>query len=40
LLTVFWYSLIARLSTAILIFDAAGLALFAVAGTQKLLPTD
>ena len=37
MLTVFWYSLIARLRTAILIFDAAGLALFAVAGTQKAL---
>jgi uncharacterized membrane protein YeiH len=33
----FWYSLIARLRTPILIFDAAGLALFAVAGTQKAL---
>ncbi len=37
LLTFFWYSLIARLRTAILIFDAAGLALFAVAGTEKAL---
>ncbi len=37
MLTFFWYSLIARLRTAILIFDAAGLALFAVAGTQKAL---
>ena len=37
LLTFFWSSLIARLRTAILIFDAAGLALFAVAGTQKAL---
>ena len=37
LLTFFSYSLIARLRTAILIFDAAGLALFAVAGTQKAL---
>ena len=37
LLTFFCSSLIARLRTAILIFDAAGLALFAVAGTQKAL---
>jgi uncharacterized membrane protein YeiH len=37
LLTFFCYSFIARLRTAILIFDAAGLALFAVAGTQKAL---
>jgi uncharacterized membrane protein YeiH len=37
LLTFFWQSLTARLRTAILIFDAAGLALFAVAGTQKAL---
>lgn len=31
----FWYSAVSRLQTAILIFDAAGLALFAVAGAQK-----
>jgi uncharacterized membrane protein YeiH len=37
LLSFFSYSLIARVRTAILIFDAAGLALFAVAGTQKAL---
>ena len=37
LLTFFCSSLIVRLRTAILIFDAAGLALFAVAGTQKAL---
>ena len=37
LLTFFSSSLIARGRTAILIFDAAGLALFAVAGTQKAL---
>jgi uncharacterized membrane protein YeiH len=37
LLTFFLYSLITRVRTAILIFDAAGLALFAVAGTQKAL---
>ena len=33
----FWYSPISRLRTAILIFDAAGLALFAVAGAEKAL---
>src|SRR5690606_37677211 len=32
-----WYSPISRLQTAILVFDAAGLALFAVAGTTKAL---
>lgn len=37
LLAFFWSSPIERLRTAILIFDAAGLALFAVAGTQKAL---
>jgi len=37
LLTFFSYSPIARVRTAILVFDAAGLALFAVAGTQKAL---
>ena len=37
LLTFFSSSLIARVRTAILIFDAAGLGLFAVAGTQKAL---
>jgi uncharacterized membrane protein YeiH len=37
LLTFFCSPLIVRLRTAILIFDAAGLALFAVAGTQKAL---
>lgn len=31
----FWYSPISRLRTAILVFDAAGLALFAVAGAEK-----
>ena len=36
-LVFFCYSLVARLGPAILIFDAAGLALFAVAGTQKAL---
>jgi uncharacterized membrane protein YeiH len=37
MLVFFCYSLIARLRTAILVFDAAGLALFAIAGTQKAL---
>ena len=37
LLSFFFSSQIVRLRTAILIFDAAGLALFAVAGTQKAL---
>lgn len=37
LLTFFGYSLIARLSNPVLWFDAAGLAFFAVAGTQKAL---
>jgi uncharacterized membrane protein YeiH len=32
-----WYSPISRLHTPILVFDAAGLALFAVAGTTKAL---
>lgn len=33
----FWHSIIERLQSAILVFDAGGLALFAVAGTQKAL---
>jgi uncharacterized membrane protein YeiH len=37
LLVFFSYSLIARVRTAILVSDAAGLALFAIAGTQKAL---
>ena len=37
LLTFYGYSLIARLSNPVLWFDAAGLAFFAVAGTQKAL---
>lgn len=32
-----WYSPVSRLRTAILTFDAAGLALFAVSGTEKAL---
>ena len=35
--TFFWYPLINRLGSPVLLFDAAGLALFAVAGTQKAL---
>ncbi len=35
----FWYSPFSRLRTAIAMFDAAGLALFAVSGTQKALAT-
>lgn len=37
LVTFFWYGPIDRLKNPVLIFDAAGLALFAVAGTQKAL---
>jgi uncharacterized membrane protein YeiH len=37
LLTFFWYSAIDRLSSPMLIFDGAGLALFAVSGAQKAL---
>ena len=33
----YWYSIIDRLRSPVLLFDAAGLALFAVAGTQKAL---
>lgn len=33
----FWYSILARLSNAVLWFDAIGLAFFAVAGAQKAL---
>jgi uncharacterized membrane protein YeiH len=35
LLIFIWYSSISRLHTAILVFDAAGLALFAVSGAEK-----
>jgi uncharacterized membrane protein YeiH len=34
-ITFFWYSVINQLSNPVLIFDAAGLAFFAVAGAQK-----
>lgn len=37
LMTFYWYRPIDRLKSPVLIFDAAGLALFAVAGTQKAL---
>lgn len=35
LVTFFWYSGVDRLRTPVLLFDAAGLSLFAVAGAQK-----
>lgn len=37
LVTFFWYPLIDRMRSPVLVFDAAGLALFAVTGTQKAL---
>jgi uncharacterized membrane protein YeiH len=37
LITFYWYRIINRLSSPVLIFDAAGLALFAVAGAGKAL---
>ena len=37
LITFFWYRIIDRLKSPVLIFDAAGLALFAVAGAGKAL---
>jgi uncharacterized membrane protein YeiH len=37
LLTFYWSSLIHQLRSAVLVFDAAGLALFAVSGAQKAL---
>lgn len=37
ILTFFWRPAVERLRSAVLVFDAAGLALFAVAGTQKAL---
>lgn len=37
LLTFYWYPGIARFRSPVLLFDAAGLALFAVSGTQKAL---
>lgn len=35
IITFFWYAGVDRLRTPVLLFDAAGLAFFAVAGTQK-----
>src|SRR6202049_1225483 len=35
LITFFWYAGVDRLRTPVLLFDAAGLSFFAVAGTQK-----
>jgi len=40
LITFYWYRLISRLSSPVLVFDAAGLALFAVSGTSKALAFD
>lgn len=37
LITFFWYRMIDRLSSPVLVFDAAGLALFAVSGAGKAL---
>jgi uncharacterized membrane protein YeiH len=37
LITFYWYGIIDRLSSPVLVFDAAGLALFAVAGAGKAL---
>jgi uncharacterized membrane protein YeiH len=37
LITFFWYRIIDRLSSPVLVFDAAGLALFAVSGADKAL---
>jgi uncharacterized membrane protein YeiH len=37
LITFYWYEVINRVSSPVLVFDAAGLALFAVAGASKAL---
>lgn len=37
MLTFYWFSAIDKLSSSVLVFDAAGLALFAVSGTQQAL---
>ena len=37
LITFYWYSAVDRLHSPVLVFDAAGLALFAVSGAQKAL---
>jgi uncharacterized membrane protein YeiH len=36
-ITFYWFSAVDKLATPVLVFDAAGLALFAVSGTQKAL---
>jgi uncharacterized membrane protein YeiH len=40
LITFYWYRIINRLSSPVLVFDAAGLALFAVSGASKALAFD
>ena len=40
LLTFYWFRIINRLSSPVLVFDAAGLALFSVAGATKALAFD
>jgi uncharacterized membrane protein YeiH len=40
LATFFWYPSVTRVQRLVLLFDAAGLAMFAVAGTQKALAYD
>jgi uncharacterized membrane protein YeiH len=40
LITFYWYRIINRLSSPVLVFDAAGLALFAVSGAGKALAFD
>lgn len=40
LVTFYWYRIITRLSSPVLVFDAAGLALFAVSGAGKALALD
>jgi uncharacterized membrane protein YeiH len=40
LITFYWYPIIDRLSSPVLLFDAAGLALFAVSGAAKALALD
>src|SRR5215468_9630228 len=40
LITFYWFPIINRLSSPVLVFDAAGLALFAVSGASKALAFD
>jgi uncharacterized membrane protein YeiH len=40
LITFYWYGIITRLRSPVLVFDAAGLALFAVSGASKALAFD